>query len=73
MEQNETIKLYYLNPNGYGAEMFIATTSKELAWKAFQDNAYDGASLKTWDINNLQHGYTIDEYEVGQVIHSEIA
>jgi len=69
----QDVKLYYLNPNEYGAEMFVAARSKEEAFEFFKVKSQEGSNLKSSTIDNLPRGYTIDEHEIGDVVESEIA
>lgn len=83
------IKLYHFNPNGYGVEFFVAETSKENAYnkliqflkskKEGTDADFYQDQLEIWekininDPNNYPVKYTIDEYNVGEIIISEVA
>lgn len=82
----EKIKLYYFNPNDYGLQFFVAETSKKNAYnkliqyfKRKKDKSYYKGELKAWEKVNINNPttypekYSIDEYEIGEVIESEIA
>lgn len=67
-------KLYHLNPNDYGDEYFVLAESKEKALEYITNSKEYGSELfKGKDINNLPDKYTLNEYELGKVIRSEIA
>lgn len=75
------MKLYHLNPNNYGEELFVIAESKEDAVGFFQQyiesdkhTYYDKHDAEVFKKDNWKmRGYTIDECEVGQVIESEVA
>lgn len=78
------MKLYYFNPNDYNFEFFTIGENKYKALEylinhlsKFENDFVE--ELEVWknvnpmDITTLPKGYTIDEYQVGDVIVSEIA
>ena len=79
------MKLYYFNPNNYGLEFFTVAESEERAIEALNDflqktdypKGKEGHPLKWGDkyfsATKYNEGYTIDVYEPGQVIISEIS
>ena len=67
------VKLCHLTPNDYGAEMFVAAESKEKAFELFRLAAEDGSNIRNSKIDNLPRKYTIDEYNIGVVVETEIA
>jgi len=78
------MKLYHFNPNDYNFEFFTIGENKykalEYLIKHFSKLGNDYQDeLKVWknvnpmDSTTLPKGYTIDEYQVGDVIVSEIA
>lgn len=69
----EKLKLYYLNPNDYGLEMFVLAQSKESAFKFFKKkDDLNECKIRLTDIKNLPNKYTIDEFNEGQVVESEV-
>lgn len=67
-------KLYYLNPNDWGMEYFVMAPSKEEALNYIANSGkYEADKFKGLTPDNLPKKYTLDEYEVGQVIESELA
>lgn len=79
------MKLYYFNPNNYGIEFFTVAESEEKAIEALNKfletttfpKDKNGKPLKWGDDyfkkTRYNEGYTIDVYEPGQVIISEIS
>jgi hypothetical protein len=71
---NPMNKLYHLNPNNWGTEYFVMAPSKEEALNFIANSGkYEADKFKGKTINNLPYKYTIEEYEVGQVIQSELS
>jgi hypothetical protein len=67
------MKLYYFNPNDYGIEYFVMADSEENAIKSLNKHLIsNGGGSRKWGDPYFK-GYTIDVYEPGQVIESEIA
>lgn len=80
------MKLYYLNPNGYGEQFFVMAESKEKAMESilkyikgmsrmegdYWDNEHENFS-KLHKEGKLANGYSLNEFSEGQVIRSEIA
>jgi hypothetical protein len=80
------MKLYYFNPNNYSLEFFTVAESEEKAIEALNDflqktkypRGKDGQPLKWGDEyftkkTPVSPGYSIEVYEPGQVIISEIS
>lgn len=82
------MKLFYFNPRTYGAEAFVCAESKEKAveyLKASKPEIWPGISEagaereNSWHqqkiemMVNQQDGYTIDEFEPGEIVWSEIS
>ena len=68
------MKLYYFNPNDYGSEFFVMSNSKTEALEQVKNSKhYDSKLFKDSTIYHLPSKYTIDEYELNQVIRSELA
>jgi len=87
------MKLYYINPNNYGAEYFTIAKnpseallnlktylhSKTILSKTDPEYCYIDQHIEKYNEwkgvipNNLPHEYTIEEYEEGEVIESEIS
>jgi hypothetical protein len=85
------MKMYYYNPNNYGAEFFIMAENKTKAHeyllkhlenKSLSESLYAEIyqeDLDKWkkvnplDNKTFPNKYTLDEYEIGSVIESEIA
>jgi len=65
-------KMFHFNPNGYGQEYYVMAESKEKAHeyliKFFEkEGRNDSRDFVFWNTN----GYSIDEHEIGSVVHSE--
>lgn len=75
------LKLYHLNPDGYGDEWYVMSDSKQNALRVMIDteNAKEHPSHEYLYIMENMHkgisvwGYTLDEYGINEVIKSEIA
>jgi hypothetical protein len=76
------MKLYHLNPNNYGQQYFVISDSRQNAFDAIlnhlnskSDDFYQEylKMFKKGGLDNLPKKYTLDEYEVNQVIRSEIS
>ena len=80
------MKLYYFNPNDYGQEYMVCSHSKRDALNSLKEHLkkmsdedegyYWGGEYIRWKnatIYDLPQRYTIDEYEEGQVLDSEIS
>lgn len=70
------MKLYYFNPNNYGKQYFVMAESEEEAYESLYDhiekNDGDDSWIYMWHKKELPRDYTLDVYEQGQVIQSEI-
>jgi len=81
------MKLYYFNPNSYGQEAFVCAESKEKAIEYLLSTKSGVAEIHSEELKkdaelwhkdkidrmiNCKNKYTIDEFEVGQVVFSEI-
>jgi len=77
-------KLYYFNPHTYGETAFVVAETKEQAIQYLKDSKQkyeDTEYMKWWEYHkehiekmlDPKEGYTIDEYEQGQVFFSEIS
>ncbi len=81
------MKLYYFNPNTYGAEAFVCAESKEQAKEYLsKTRKKEGESPDNIDcilnqlrnealdnMLNLVGKYTLDEFEPGKVVFAEIS
>lgn len=82
------MKLFYFNPHSYGMEAFICAESKEKAIEcllmskpdthpnyseSLQKDAEIWHNKKIQMMVNCTSGYTIDEFEPGQIVWSEIS
>jgi len=85
------MKMYYYNPNDYGAEFFVMAENKTKAHEyllKYLENKIVGEScytkeyqedLELWkkvnplDNKTFPRKFTLDEYEIGAVIQSELA
>lgn len=67
------MKLYHLNPNDYGEEYFVLAESKEHAFELILEKLDKNCTLATCTWDTLPRKYTLDEYNYGEVIRSEIA
>ena len=78
----KNLKLYHFNPNNYDQQWFVVAESQERAKQYVNEyliNKHRKYQLRDepcfhidyWE--DKRRGYTIDEYEVGEVIESEIA
>lgn len=79
------MKLYYFNPNTYGEEAFVCASSLEEAKQSLLKLKKEiSEDLKgSWSIKydnekidrmlNCVDKYTIDEFEIGEVVFSEIS
>jgi len=81
--KEKIMKLYYFNPNGYGAEYFVMAKNKDKAYKSLLDYFKNEIisttfaelykeELISWE-KSMPTGYSLDEYNEGIVIESEIA
>lgn len=78
------MKLYYINPHGYGQQYFVMAACKRQALTAVKQFIKEDAKYewqvedykRDWEeatVDNLPDEYTIDEYGDCEVIQSEIA
>lgn len=79
------MKLYYFNPNNYGSEYFVMAKNRNHAYKSllnyFKNKIDKNDNYKNfyidelieWEKNTFPSGYSLDEYNAGIVIESEIA
>jgi len=82
------MKLFYFNPNTYGGEFFVMSKSKESALenlkKYLKEESVKEGENEDWykeeygywkdaTMDSLPFKYTIEEYEEGKIIESEIA
>jgi hypothetical protein len=76
------MKLYYFNPNNYGDEFFVMSSSPDAAKNALMDYFNRIPEKDKWHFEYfieslkkgiLPNGFTIEEYEKNVVIKSEIA
>jgi hypothetical protein len=68
------MKLYYFNPHNYGKEAYVLAESSE---KAKEYLLARKRGEQWWDnymdlMANLKADYTLDEFEVGEVVFGEI-
>lgn len=73
------MKLYRFNPPNYGEQAFVIAESKEKAIEALQNSKTENQDFCTdADHQNLifqmtNGSYTIDEFEIGEVVFAEIS
>ena len=78
------MKLYYFNPNAYGAEFFVMAESEEKAIESlnkYLENDEHHRGIKWGDdyfkgsekFSKQYPGYSIEVYEANQVIETEIS
>lgn len=74
------MKLYYFNPNAYGDQYFVMAENKAQAFeyllassKIYKPDREAWEKVDILNLEKLPFGYTLDEYEKGEVIRSEIA
>lgn len=83
-----TVKMYYFNPHDYDYEYFVAAENKIKAYKYLIEYLNKMAAenpknysylLDIWnkinplDASSFPEKYTLDEYEVGSVVQTEIS
>jgi hypothetical protein len=79
------MKMYYFNPNDHGQEYFVMAENKIQAhqflikyFEKYSRNFYYNENIQKWiDVDPLDHytfpdSYTLDEYDVGVVIETEL-
>ena len=67
------MKMYHLNPNGYGQGYFVLANSKEQALEFIvKSQEYNTEMFIGKTIDNLPKKYTIDEHEEGVVLREEV-
>lgn len=67
------MKLYHFNPNDYGMEWYVMSDSEENAIKALSKHLKEDEDYPSQWSDYYFKRYTIDVYDVNQVIESEIA
>lgn len=81
-ENNTNLAIYYFNPNDYGEQYSVLAESKESALEYVIN--YIKEEMKRWDnnyydkwleatVDSLPDGYTIDIFNIGQVIATELS
>lgn len=67
------MKMYHLNPNGYGQGYFVLANSKEQALEfVVKSKEYNSDRFIGKTIDNLPDKYTMDEYSEGEVVREEV-
>jgi hypothetical protein len=81
-EDENELKMYYLNPNGWGHEFFVCANSPEKALEYIKNyirNMKDKNDRKFYmwildiTLDNLTGKYTLEEHKPGSVVQSEIS
>lgn len=80
------MKMYHFNPNSHGLEYFIMAENKNKALESLINHFKEQMKIcttykskfKLWkkvklDVTPLPYRYTIDEYEAGQIVETEIS
>lgn len=82
--EDNSMKMYYFNPNSYGEEYFVMAENKNKALEyllnflSTSEEEYNRDQVSIWENVNVEEpdtfptGYTLDEHLKGQVVRTEL-
>lgn len=80
-ENLSNVVMYYFNPNDYGEQFMVVSNSKEEAFNSVIKHIKEEIEISPTNyyndwlestVDTLPNGYTIDIYNIGDVLSTEI-